>query len=313
MAVFTEISDAEVTTHLALYGLPEPDAFTGIAEGTENTNYKILTGGKRYILTLFEGRTALEDLPYFLGLMDHMADKGLPSARPIRTLEGDRLTALGGKPAALISFLPGRPNMEPTLEDAERAGATLAQFHQAGSDFPRSRPNTMGPASWRDMAGQAGDRLDELGDGLAADIKGLLAHLRRIWPADLKRGTIHGDLFPDNLLLDHGDPSGIIDFYFACTEFLAYDLAVAMNAYTSEEGPVDPTHAEALLSGYQSVRPLNALELEALPALLCGSAVRFFLSRAVDRIFTEESALYTQKDPMPWLRLTRYHQARLEV
>ncbi|MEM1381129.1 MAG: homoserine kinase [Pseudomonadota bacterium] len=313
MAVFTELSDEAVADLLSSYGLPAPDVVTGIPEGTENTNYKVMSEGKRYILTLFEGRTALADLPYFLGLMEHVASKGLPSAKPVRTTSGDRLTAVAGKPAALIDFLPGRPNMQPTYDDAFAAGALLAQLHTAAQDFAPSRPNGMGLASWRQMAREAGDGLETFGEGVTEEVGVLLHQLKEQWPTDLKRGTIHADLFPDNLLLDHGTPCGVIDFYFACTDYLAYDLAISMNAYMPEAGPVDVTNAEALLSGYQSVRPLSASELDALPILLCGSALRFFLSRAVDHINVQESALYTPKDPLPWLRLLRHHRSSMEI
>ena len=312
MAVFTRVSESAIARHLERYGLPAPDIVNGIAEGTENTNYKLLVAGKRYILTLFEGRTAESDLPYFLALMDHVASKGLPAPRPIPTLDGAVLTELAERPAALISFLPGRPNMDPGANDAARAGATLARFHAAARDFPRTRPNTMGPKSWHEMAEEAGAALDRFGEGAREDVDGALRLIEAAWPRRLPQGTVHADLFPDNLLLDHGTPSGIIDFYFACTDFLAYDLAVSMNAYGPEAGDVDETNADALLGGYQSVRPLEPAEKQSLRLLLLGSALRFFLTRAVDNIFAPESALYTPKPPSPWLRLMRHHLRALE-
>ncbi|MEM1410154.1 MAG: homoserine kinase [Pseudomonadota bacterium] len=313
MAVFTKVSDADVGKHLAQYGLPEPDAVTGIEEGTENTNYKVMSGGTRYILTLFEGRTAVEDLPYFLALMDHTAEQGIPAARPIRTETGDRLTVLAGLPAALISFLPGRPDLEPSYEDAANAGVLLGRFHQSSENFPLSRPNTMGLASWRDMVRTLGDNLEALETGLTDEITTTFKTIKERWPSELKRGTIHGDFFPDNILLDHGEPSGLIDFYFACTDFLAYDLAIAMNAYMPEDGSVDISKAEALFEGYQSVRPLSRHEQEAMPILLCGSALRFFLSRAVDQFDPSQSSVYTPKDPMPWLQFMRHHRRQMKA
>lgn len=312
MAVFTEVSDSDVCGFLEAYGRPTPDAVTPIAEGTENTNYKILSGGHRYILTLYEARVAVEDLPYFLGLMDDVAAAGLPSARPVRTLEGDRLMALKGRPAALIEFLPGRPATTPDTDDARRAGAFLAEFHKVTTGIDRHRPNSMGPASWRKMAARAGDALDRFGDGTAAEVRATLALLKERWPANCPRGPIHADLFPDNLLLDHDEVSGIIDFYFACTDYFAYDLAISMNAYTPETGDLDLANAEAIRRGYESIRPLTDEERDAMPALLCGSALRFFLTRATDQIFPPENSLYTPKDPLPWLRLLRHHRAQLE-
>lgn len=307
MAVFTEVTDAEVAAFLEPYGLPAPDMVTGIAEGIENTNYKLLTGGRRYILTLYEARVAIEDLPYFLALMDAVAEAGLPAPRPVRTKAGDRLKALKGRPAALIEFLPGRPEMNPSPLDAERAGAFLARFHRVTEGIGLHRPNSMGHASWRAMASRAGAALDRFGAGVDGEIGRALGRLRQHWPTDLPRGPIHADLFPDNLLLDHGEVSGVIDFYFACTDFFAYDLAISMNAYTPEAGEVAPDNAIALRRGYESVRPLSEAETKALPVLLAGSAMRFFLTRAVDAIFLPEGALYRGKDPLPWLRLLRHH------
>ncbi len=313
MAVFTEVNQAEAAAFLAAYGFGAPDAMTGIPQGTENTNYKLLVGGRRFILTLYEARVEKSDLPYFLGLMERLADAGLPVARPLRSKDGSTLGEIGGKPAALIEFLRGKPEMSPSPEDARRAGAALAQLHRAAEPLDLHRPNNMGPASWHDMTDAAGDKLDGFADGLHGEVARTLSLLDRQWPDDLPMGPIHADLFPDNLLLDHGEVSGIIDFYFACTDFFAYDLAVAMNAYTPETGlEVENANAEALLEGYESVRPLTGAEREKLPVLLCGSALRFFLTRAVDQIFAQAGALYVPKDPLPWLRLLRYHRARIE-
>ncbi|GGY44235.1 homoserine kinase [Parvularcula lutaonensis] len=312
MAVFTDVSEAEIASFLAGYGLPAPDAVTGIAEGTENTNYKVMAGGRRFILTLYEARVNVADLPYFLSLMDEVAGAGLPAARPIRTLKGERLQAIAGRPAALIEFLPGRPNMDPSPRDAETAGSFLARFHRTTAHSSLHRPNTMGMTSWREMTARAGDALDRFGEGVRTELAETLKLLARFWPVGLPKGPIHADLFPDNLLLDHGEVSGIIDFYFACTDFFAYDLAITMNAYTPETGALDLTNAEAVLSGYDETYKLTDAERSALPVLLCGSALRFFLTRATDNIFAPESTLYTPKDPLPWLRLMRHHRARLE-
>lgn len=312
MAVFTPVSDEQVAGFLEAYGLPAPDIVTGIAEGTENTNFKILTGGRRYILTLYEARVDIADLPYFLSLMDCVADAGLPAARPIRTRAGERLSAIAGKPAALIEFLPGRPNMTPSEDDAFRAGVFLAQFHRVTGRIDLHRPNDMGRESWRVMIGKGGDRFDRFASGLRSELEATLDELEGAWPENGPSGPIHADLFPDNLLLDHGEVSGVIDFYFACTDYFAYDLAISMNAYTPETGDLDLRRAEALRRGYESVRPLDAVEQAALPVLLCGSAMRFFLTRAIDALFVQPTELYTPKDPLPWLRLMRHHRRSMK-
>lgn len=311
MAVFTEVSDDDVAQFLRGYGLPAPDAVTGIAEGIENTNYKVMAGGVRYILTIYEARVDRGDLPYFLSLMDHAASAGVPTARPISTLAGEHLSEIKGKAAALIEFMPGRPNMLPDPDAARRAGVCLAQFHQATEDFGLSRANSMGMETWRTLASKAGDRFDELETGFAALVDRVISDLVNHWPTEGLQGTIHADLFPDNLLLDHDEPSGLIDYYFACTDFLAYDLAMSMNAYTLEDRDLDLSNAEAVRAGYESVRPLTNNEEAALPAFLCGSALRIFLTRAVDQLFPPQSAVYVGKDPLPWLRLVRHHHQQM--
>jgi homoserine kinase type II len=314
MAVFTEVTPEQAERFLAAYGLPPLDAITGIPQGTENTNYKILAGGKRYILTLYESRVDEADLPYFLSLMSFAADHGLPAARALADRDGRRLSRLNGRPAALISFVPGAPKMDPDTESSYRSGACLARFHLATRPFEGTRLNSMGPDVWRDLAATAGEGLDRFGDGVADEVAGTLDMLASDWPDGLPEGTVHGDWFPDNILLEHGEGevTGLIDFYFACTERLAYDLAIAMNAYTKETGELDLQNARALRAGYESVRPLTKAEAEALRGLLCGSALRFFLTRAVDLLAHRGEVLYKPKDPLPWLRLMRHHRARLE-
>jgi homoserine kinase type II len=304
MAVLTEVSEVEAAELCRAYGLSPLDALTGIPQGIENTNYKLMAGGRRFILTLFEGRTDLKALPYFLALMEEAADAGLPAPRPISKPGGEVLTELAGKPAALLTFLPGRDIAEPGPRQALEAGAFLAKLHGTTGRSKLHRPNTMGLSSWQAMAKRLGGELHRFGRGLEAEIIDVLAELEAADPSGLPEGAIHADYFPDNILWSDGEISGVIDFYFACTERLAYDLAVAMNAFTPEARP-DGGQGEALLQGYETVRPLTPAEKAALPALLTGSALRFFLSRATDLVFPPEGALYKGKDPLPWLELMR--------
>ena len=313
MAVFTQVSHTDVEAFLAAYGLPAPEAVTGIAEGIENTNYKIMAGGTRYILTLYEARVDPTDLPYFLALMEEVAGAGLPAAKALRMKDGTNLGTLNGRPAALIEFLSGRPNMAPTPQDARKAGRVMAQFHHAAAGLKTNRPNSMGLSSWKALAARAGSELNRFGEELEAEISATIRTLEERWPSNLPRGQIHADLFPDNLLLDHGDVSGVIDFYFACTDDLAYDLAIGMNAYTPETSERNFDNAAAMLDGYQEIRPLSDDEHKALPVLLTGSALRFFMTRAVDSIFPPDVDLYTPKDPLPWLGLMRHHRKELEL
>ncbi|MBB4658748.1 homoserine kinase [Parvularcula dongshanensis] len=312
MAVYTHVPEDELTRFLASYGLPPASVFKGIAEGVENSNYLLEAGGQRLILTLYEKRVAPADLPYFLALMDHVADAGLPAARPLTAKDGERLRELCGRPAALITFVRGVSPDRPSPAQARVCGEALARLHAATGDFEPTRRNDLGAEDWPRLTGALMPRADEIQSGLSEELPRLLASACGALPQGLPTGTIHADLFPDNLLLTEGEVTGIIDFYFACTGPLAYDLAVSMNAWTPEpqtDAPIDTRNARALLEGYESVRPLAAAEREALPTLLTGAALRFFLTRAHDWLHRVPGALTRIKDPLPYLRLMRHHAA----
>jgi homoserine kinase type II len=309
MAVYTRVDERALATFLALYDLPPATTFKGIAEGVENTNYFVETAGRRYILTLYEKRVDRADLPYFLSLMEHVAEKGVPAAMPVTDRSGAALQVLAGRPAALISFLDGVSPQSPTIPQARSAGEAMAMLHEATTDFGGTRPNALGPAAWSGLAGSVGDGFDRIAPGLREETGQVIAALVADWPTDLPRGTIHADLFPDNVLFDGATVSGLIDFYFACTDFLAYDIAVAMNAWTPE-GSLEPAHAEAFLGGYEQRRRLAAEERAALPLLLAGSAMRFFLTRAYDAANQVPGSLVRVKDPRPYLDLVRHHRAQ---
>ena len=313
MAVYTPVTDADLTAFLAGYGLPPAARFEGIAGGIENTNYRVWAGGRRLILTLYEGRTALGDLPYFLGLMAHVARAGASAAAPLTDLGGQTLGSLSGRPAALVTHLDGADIAEPGPDAAWAAGRALGALHLAARDFAQVRPNGFGPDEWARAAGALGADLDRLGPGVADEARGRAAALRARWP-DLPRGTIHADLFPDNVLFADGDDrprvSGIIDLYFACTDALAYDLAIAMAAWTPEgTGRPDPANAHAMRAGYEAVRPLRPAEVDALPRLMEGAAWRFFLTRAEDWLAPRDAIAGRAKDPLPFLTLARHMAA----
>ena len=310
MAVYTPIDDAQLTAFLARYGLPPADRFEGIAGGIENTNYRVWTAGRRLILTLYEGRTASADLPYFLALMDHVARMGISAAAPMADLGGERLGVLAGRPAALVVHLDGADVTTPEPRHAHAAGRALAEFHEAASSFAPRRPNALGPDAWIASASRLGSDLDRVRDSATAAVMARLDALARDWP-DLPCGTIHADLFPDNVLFEDDAVSGIIDLYFACTDLLAYDLAVAMAAWTPEtwtDAP-DPANARALRSGYEAVRPLSKAEAASLPRLIEGAAYRFFLTRAEDWLAPRASVQGRIKDPLPFLGLARHTEA----
>ena len=309
MAVYTSVPAEALEPFLARYDTGPLILAKGIAEGVSNSNFLVETTTHRFILTLYEHRIDLAELPYFIALMEHLANSSLPVPRPIRDRAGAALQTVEGKAACLIQFLPGVSVSHPTAQQAHAAGEALARLHLAGSTFTATRPNALGLAWWQATAADLAPRLDEISDGLAARVSQCLAALCTNWPASLPKGTIHADLFPDNVLMLGDRVSGLIDFYFACTDLLAYDLAVlhAAWAFNADGSAPLPAHEAALFAGYESVRPLSAAERAALPLLGQGVSLRFLLSRAQDWLKPHSGALVQRKDPMPFARRLDYY------
>ena len=312
MAVFTQINDAQLAEFMAAYALADVTAFKGIAAGVQNSNFIVETGDEKYILTIYEDTATgvnPDDLPYFLGLMQHLAAHGINCPTPIMQKNGDLLGQLAGRPAALVSFLPGRGPVTPKPQQCRAVGAALAELHLAGADFDMRRINRQGPDNWRKLYEKSQDRADEASPGLADFIGQELARLEAAWPQGLPEGVIHADLFPDNVFFDKGAVSGLIDFYFACHDMLAYDLAIMLNAWCFEaDVNFNITKARALLAGYQSVRPMSAEEIGALPILAAGAAMRFLTTRLYDWLNRPEDALVVPKNPVDYLRRLRFHR-----
>ena len=310
MAVYTEVADDALAAFIRSYGLGRVMSCKGIAEGVENTNYLVATEKGPFILTLYEKRVKPEDLPFFLGLMEHLAAAGLTCPTPVRDLAGRNLRRLEGRPAALVSFLDGVWIRKPAVEHCAAVGEALARLHLAGRGFAMRRENGLGLASWRPLFERFQARAGEIGPDLRPTIAGELDFLEAHWPQGLEAGVIHADLFPDNVFFLDGRLSGLIDFYFACTDALAYDVAVCLNAWCFEtDYSFNVTKGRALLKAYESVRPLGPGEKAALPLLARGSALRFLLTRAYDWINTPLDALVQRKDPAEYLRRLRFHQA----
>lgn len=309
MAVYTEVPAEALEAFLARYDTGKLVSAKGIAEGVSNSNFLVETETARYILTLYERRIDLADLPWFVALMEHLADAGLPVPRPIRDSRGEALQQLAGKAACLIQYLPGVSVSQPTAAQARAAGAALARMHLAAAGFTAERPNGLGPAHWRATAAELGQRLDEIEPGLAALVNDRLALLAASWPTELPRGTIHADLFPDNVLMLGNEVTGLIDFYFACTDLYAYDLAVLHAAwcFTADGSALLPAHGEAVMAGYQAVRPLSAAEARAFPLLAQGAALRFLLTRAQDWLAPPSDALVQRKDPRAFMRRLQHY------
>jgi homoserine kinase type II len=310
MAVYTEVDDDELRAFLADYDVGALLSFKGIAEGVENTNYLVHTEAGSYILTLYERRVERADLPFFLGLMEHLAAAGIACPTPIRTRSGKVLGDIAAKPAALVSYLEGVWVRRPNPAHCRELGAAMAGLHLAGADFALRRPNTLGPSSWPGLVRETASSADTVAPGLGAEVATTLDELTRAWPSGLPTGVIHADLFPDNVFFIDGRISGLIDFYFACNDALAYDIAICLNAWCFEpDAAFNITKARQLLKAYEGVRPLAGGEFEALPLLARGAALRFLLTRLYDWINTPASALVKPKDPGEYLRKLRFHRA----
>ncbi len=309
MAVYTDITETDLKAFLAEYEAGELLSYKGIAEGVENSNFLLHTSTGPLILTLYEKRVEKNDLPFFLGLMQHLADRGLSCPLPLPRKDGALLGELSGRPAALISFLEGMWLRKPEAKHCREVGKALAQMHVAGEGFALKRPNALSLEGWKTLWARSKDRADEVEKGLEDEIGGEIAFLSENWPKNLPDGVIHADLFPDNVFFLNDDLSGLIDFYFACNDFLVYDLSICINAWCFEkDGAYNITKGMAMIEGYQSVRPLSQAEAAALPILSRGSALRFFLTRLYDWLTTPEGALVVKKDPLEYLKKLRFHR-----
>jgi homoserine kinase type II len=310
MAVYTEVDDGELAAFIGRYDVGELTSYKGIAEGVENSNYLVHTTGGSFILTLYEKRVDPADLPFFLGLMHHLAAAGIPCPTPVETRDGTALGRLAGRPAALITFLEGMWIRRPRTRHCAELGSALAAMHIAAANFEGTRHNALSRDAWRSLFEQCRAHADSVHAGLNAELDRELDALSVHWPRDLPTGVIHADLFPDNVFFLGDRLSGIIDFYFACTDAFAYDIAICLNAWCFEiDGSFNITKARALLSAYEAKRPLNEAEYDALPLLARGSAMRFLLTRLYDWVNTPGDALVKRKDPIEYLKKVRFHRS----
>jgi len=309
MAVYTDVAAEDLAAFLAGYDLGDLLSYKGIAEGVENSNYLVHTSRGYFILTLYEKRVDRNDLPFFIALMEHLARAGITCPQPVKNRAGEALGVLAGRPAAIVTFLEGMWIRRPAAWHCAAVGEALARLHLAGTGFPMTRPNALSLPGWRPLYEAARTRADGVQHGLGATIEGELAHLDEAWPGELPQGVIHADLFPDNVFFLGGTLSGVIDFYFACTDMLAYDLAICLNAWCFEpDHSFNVTKGRALLQGYSRVRALSEAEASALPTLARGAALRFLLTRLVDWLNVPPGALVRPKDPLEYFRKLRFHQ-----
>lgn len=309
MAVYTDIRDDQLEDFLKGYDIGGLHSFQGIAEGVENSNFMLATDNGRYILTLYEKRVDPSDLPFFIGLMNHLADRGIICPRAVAKRSGEHLGELAGRPAAIITFLDGVSARRPQPAHCRQLGKALANMHLASADFDMVRQNALSVNGWRPLAEKSIDRADSVSQGLAGLVRGELEHLEKSWPSALPAGVIHADMFPDNVFFLKGELSGIIDFYFACNDLLAYDIAICLNAWCFEtDWSFNITKARALLDGYLSVRRLEEDEYSALPLLARGAALRFLLTRLYDWLNVPDGALVVPKDPKEYIAKLQFHR-----
>lgn len=311
MAVYTPVSAEAMAAFLTRYDVGDLVSAKGIAEGVENSNYLVDTTKGRFILTLYEKRVKADDLPFFMALLDHLADKGLPVPPAVKDRQGVEIQELEGRPACLIKFLPGVSVTKPTPVQAHATGQSLGRMHDALADFAPTRPNALGLAGWHQLADRCGADLDAIAPGLKQRVTDELAWLDVEWPRDLPHSVVHADLFPDNVLMRGSTVGGIIDFYFACTEVRAWDLAVTHSAWSfaPDGSGYRAEIGNALVAGYDETFGLSSEERAAFAALARGSCLRFLLTRAWDWLNTPAEALVTRKDPLAFLRRLDHYAA----
>ena len=314
MAVYTDVAAEDLTNFLVDYDLGDLRSYKGIAEGVENSNFLVRTSAGNFILTLYEKRVAAGDLPFFLGLMEHLAARGLTCPQPVKNRRGAVLGTVAGRPAAIVTFLDGMWIRRPSAAHCAAVGQALARLHLAGSDFPMRRKNALSVEGWRPLYETCRQRANNVQPELRDFLSRELDHLEAAWPRELPQGVIHADLFPDNVFFLGDQLSGLIDFYFACTDTLAYDVAVCLNAWCFElDHSYNVTKGRGLLQSYAKTRSLSPSELAALPLLARGAALRFLLTRLVDWLDVPAGALVKPKDPLEYFRKLRFHQTVASV
>lgn len=314
MAVYTQVSAEALATFLGKFDVGELISAKGIAEGVENSNYLVDTTKSRFILTLYEKRVSAEDLPFFLALLDHLADRGLPVPPAVPDRDGRTIHELEGRPACLIQFLSGVSVSHPTPAQARAAGAAMGRMHAAVADFPLVRTNSMGFLTWQPLFDRCGRDLDKIAPGLYDDLAFAIEDVVSFWfDADYDKTSIHADLFPDNVLMLGERVTGLIDFYFACTDARIYDLAIMHSAWSfdAEGYRFDRAIGDALIAGYEQSFPFTSFERAEFRKLASGACIRFALSRAWDWLNTPADALVTRKDPLAYMRRLKHYDPAL--
>jgi homoserine kinase type II len=309
VAVYTDVAAEDLEPFLAGYDIGDLLSYKGIAEGVENSNFLVHTSRGHFVLTLYEKRVAAKDLPFFLGLMEHLHARGITCPQPVKNRKGEVLGRIAGRPAAMITFLDGMWIRRPSPAHCAALGEALAKLHLAGLGFEQCRVNALSVEGWRRLYENCRQRANKVHRDLERHLAAELIHLEKSWPRKLPQGVIHADLFPDNVFFLGNTLSGLIDFYFACTDALAYDVAICLNAWCFEtDHSYNVTKGRSLLQAYAQVRPLTQEERHALPLLARGAALRFLLTRLIDWFDVPPGALVRPKDPLEYYRKLRFHQ-----
>lgn len=310
MAVYTPVSEAELSEFLTKFDIGDLVSHQAISEGVENSNYLVKTTEKKFILTLYEKRVKKDDLPFFLNLMEHLAKHNIPCPRPVHSIDDKALHELNDRPAAFFTFLNGKSPRAVRNEHCAAVGGIMANMHNACTTFPGKRKNALAYSGWQELYESIADEVEEKHPEIHALVSDTLAELAEHWPKKLPSGVIHADLFPDNVFFDGDKLVGLLDFYFACQDFYIYDLAICINAWCFEAGhEFNITKARKLCNGYNKVRPLSEEEFDALPVIARGAALRFLLTRLYDEIHHDENNLVTPKSPKEYISKLEFHRS----
>lgn len=314
MAVYTPVSEDELKVFLQSYDIGTLMSFEGIEAGVSNTNYHVFTDHDRYILTLFEPhRARAEDIPYFIDYAVHLEANGVQCPQTMVRKNGQKVSTLCDRPAAVFSFLEGQSETAMTLtpELCRKAGRTLGYMHKAAESFTQDHINDFGLPRWRAWLGEMGRSMNKISDGLYISAAAELSWIEDNWPGHLPKGAIHADYFADNVFFKDGNVSGVIDFHFVCTDLFAYDLAIAINAWTFDAtNTFDPDRFDAMLAGYESVRPLSEAEKLGFPVLLRAGAMRFLLSRSEELLKWKPGDFMKPHDPVVFAQRVQFFRGR---
>ena len=308
MAIYTKVDTHEAKSILKNYNLGELKKIQGIKKGIENTNYLLITTTGKFILTLFEKRVQAKELPFFMNLMLSLNDRKILCPKPIKNKNKKTLFQVKNKQAAICSFVYGKEKTNHTLSECRSIGKNIAKLHMVGKKIKLHRANNLSIKSWIALNQSIKTKANKKIPNIYSFINTLLLDLKKKWPSQLPTGIIHGDLFPDNIFFNKKKFAGFIDFYFSCSDFLIYDIAICINAMCFDKKiKFNKLKANALLKGYSSLRKISKKEFTALPQLLLGASIRFFLTRLHDSINRQKGAVVKVKNPNEFLKRIQFY------